>query len=785
MPGASGLDDAVQVAVEVVDLPGSPYAGSRLYTYLRDELGTVVGVVAEGEGTDPEQPPLPVRYLYSPYGEAHAESAPELRRVRFDNEVSSVETSAGTVEQTVADPALAAGGALRISLSIPAAESSLAAGVVVERLEGGSGWVPVDGTEAVVARDAAEPGEVLVLLRNGWERGVSYRALLTPSLVDAAGRSFGDSENLEWSIPLPTPEIDEPPVIFERRFSVGYESYVAAGDTVGGRFPGGQTSLFQGLWTDPVTGVAHARARWYDARNATWLSEDPYDDFDSPNLYAFVGWQPNMATDPSGEITTDTALDVGMTVADAYKAYNEWSTTGEISAETRDDLEWDLIGLALPMVSAASLKAVVSGVDMASDIGRAVRRIEDGLDGLNDASRWGGQASRRIVEGADEVRDLRRLRLPDNAAGGLKYGDEVADARQARRLDNVADAGPTRCILAKCLGGDTSVLNGEGLGPIKEVKVGNRLITTEESYFGATAVDEATWKVVRIRMPGSENAGALDLELLRSPEWMAAMGAAIGQEIWLEVPESGVAGFGVVEAIEPCPGIEEGPGRVVLSTIRVRSEDVVQVWLKGLYEPLEATADHPVYSVTREAWMGAGELLAGEEIWALGDTALVLEVDSKPGTYSVFNLEVEGEHVFFVSDLRVLSHNVSSKCPTNVPRGAPNTTRHGITRRNPADWRATRDLWDEAGYGDILSPANRDAIALGRTPVVDAAWIRFFPEDAGLINERIPMHHIQGAPITVPLPATRHMDAHMPGGFRYNPGGPGSALPVYPAEIRR
>ncbi|MCP4602426.1 MAG: hypothetical protein GY847_18240, partial [Proteobacteria bacterium] len=31
-----------------------------------------------------------------------------------------------------------------------------------------------------------------------------------------------------------------------------------------------------------------------------------------------------------------------------------------------------------------------------------------------------------------------------------------------------------------------------------------------------------------------------------------------------------------------------------------------------------------------------------------------------------FNLEVEGEHVFFVSDLRVLSHNVSSRCPTRT-----------------------------------------------------------------------------------------------------------------------
>jgi filamentous hemagglutinin len=29
--------------------------------------------------------------------------------------------------------------------------------------------------------------------------------------------------------------------------------------------------------------------------------------------------------------------------------------------------------------------------------------------------------------------------------------------------------------------------------------------------------------------------------------------------------------------------------------------------------------------------------------------------------------------------------------------------------------------------------------------------------------------------LTVPLPKTRHIDAHMPGGFKNNPGGPGSS----------
>ncbi len=62
----------------------------------------------------------------------------------------------------------------------------------------------------------------------------------------------------------------------------------------------GQNLLFQGLWTDPATGISYARARWYDARNANWLSEDPLADVDSPNLYAFVAWGPHVGADPMG-----------------------------------------------------------------------------------------------------------------------------------------------------------------------------------------------------------------------------------------------------------------------------------------------------------------------------------------------------------------------------------------------------------------------------------------------------------------------------------------------------
>ncbi len=82
------------------------------------------------------------------------------------------------------------------------------------------------------------------------------------------------------------------------RSRVGPDS--VADHVLGSDGVGGQNHLFQGLWTDPTTGLSYARNRWYDARTASWLSIDPLGAVDSQNLYAFVGWAPHMGTDPMG-----------------------------------------------------------------------------------------------------------------------------------------------------------------------------------------------------------------------------------------------------------------------------------------------------------------------------------------------------------------------------------------------------------------------------------------------------------------------------------------------------
>lgn len=73
----------------------------------------------------------------------------------------------------------------------------------------------------------------------------------------------------------------------------------------------------------------------------------------------------------------------------------------------------------------------------------------------------------------------------------------------------------------------------------------------------------------------------------------------------------------------------------------------------------------------------------------------------------------------------------------------------------------------------ILSPENRKRIAKGQRPRVDSQWVEWFPGDAEKIDEVISPHHIGGSAVTVPLPYSRHLEAHMPGGYTFNIGGPG------------
>ncbi len=229
----------------------------------------------------------------------------------------------------------------------------------------------------------------------------------------------------------------------------------------------------------------------------------------------------------------------------------------------------------------------------------------------------------------------------------------------------------------------------------------------------------------------------------------------LGDLVWAADPESG----------------EEGPREVTRLITGHGDKTLVDIEVDG--DTVTGTDAHPIWVNNRGEWVDAEDVKAGDYLIDEDGVEMVVDdVDVRQvSNQTVHNLTVDDIHTFFVmaGEDAILTHN-SGSCPTTGPS---NTTRTGVKRNNPADWRQTRDSWDEGGYGDILSDTNRGRIAKGKTPVVDDAWVRQFPGDDTLMGEKIPMHHIGGGPITVPLPSSRHLDAHMPGGFRNNPGGPG------------
>jgi RHS repeat-associated protein len=335
IPGAS-LDDHVQLRVETYDLTGRAVATDRLYSYLRDEQSTVLGLA--DETSDPNKPAIPVRYVYTPYGDAHAEIGPELRKAAYQSDVASVTKPDSTVRtQTNADSTHFLSGAIRLTLSADLDPQTFGS-VALEVLRGDV-WTDLTTDVAIGRGSTATNTQVDLLPLAGFELGKSYRVRVTSGLHDVSGRALSEAQTLEFTLPDPIPadQVGSFSFAYERVFPVNYDSYFASG-TDAGLFPGGQPMLFQGAWTDPVTGLQYKRERFYDPRNGIWLSQDPLGDIDSPNLYGFVGMRPHEKTDPMGLAV--------QTPAGVYDA----SEQGEHAKEDWRYLEW-LVGAPTQLIT--------------------------------------------------------------------------------------------------------------------------------------------------------------------------------------------------------------------------------------------------------------------------------------------------------------------------------------------------------------------------------------------------------------------------------------------------
>jgi hypothetical protein len=285
------------------------------------------------------------------------------------------------------------------------------------------------------------------------------------------------------------------------------------------------------------------------------------------------------------------------------------------------------------------------------------------------AAVMGGEARAVVVTGRAAVSErvgkvAMERRVEDLRGASRRVAPEVEEAA------GLADAGPlefwfpsgSAVARSDCGGGQG------GARPIDEVGLGDRVLTAEAGApqeSGTAVMDPASWRAYALRLTRADGT-VTRVDLLRPAGWeqVMALGPDGRRTIHLERPEMGVSGEAEVLAVSPCPPVEPGVGRVVTGTFRKERNHGLRALhgsVAGEVSYLRVKSGHPVWSVTRGAWIGAGELAAGEALAAWRGEPVAVLANLPEADTATWNLEVENEHVYRVGPAGILVHNT---CPT-------------------------------------------------------------------------------------------------------------------------
>lgn len=121
--------------------------------------------------------------------------------------------------------------------------------------------------------------------------------------------------------------------------------------------------------------------------------------------------------------------------------------------------------------------------------------------------------------------------------------------------------------------------------------------------------------------------------------------------MFFTVDELDLSSWGIVEAIDACPPIARGEGKVVISRFKtLQAEELTRIVLADGSE-FVGTSVHPVWSVDAEDWVPLADLVAGERLQTRSGEIEIDTVETFAYRQSVYNFEVHTEHVYEIGDL--------------------------------------------------------------------------------------------------------------------------------------
>jgi RHS repeat-associated protein len=339
-------------------------------------------------------------------------------------------------------------------------------------------------------------------------------------------------------------------------------------------------TAFQGLWHDPTTGLAYARNRWYDARTASWLSEDPLGPVDSPNLYAFVAWGPHLYRDPFGLETAAKALGVrgewflaqklrklGWTVLLGPDVHL-WNQPGAdifaVNLKTGEVAFFDDKNWIRKSVSKSGVKALWKNFDISRNIEQALKAIEESDLDEDSKRRFRrklrfGQFDKVVTAAAPEAQtvgisksaekemikfmDVSKVEVPDPGPNS-GIPDVPKSRTRAIRMRSGGKAPFLIAVVGICFAEDPAYAFGEAIDPVSMVTGGcSEFITDEEAE--QIMIENAFLAALYERLECESTSGCSDADevpLIPAHEVSNTYLESLRSEGWIEVGSSVGAG---------------------------------------------------------------------------------------------------------------------------------------------------------------------------------------------------------------------------------------------------
>jgi RHS repeat-associated protein len=434
---------------------------------------------------------------------------------------------------------------------------------------------------------------------------------------------------------------------------------------------------FTGKEEDVEVGLDYFGKRFYAPMLGRWVSADPLA-VHSPgsadlNVYAYVHGRVLSAVDPIGLDLWQYAKGLavgGATLAwETTKANIAGSSIGEVYQAVQSVRQGDYVGAALhaykatpdAQIQKASIETVVGPIAALAALPRQLKDVGNAGNDFEAGKRAFAPVltiATTVAAVAGAAKGIRPVEVAEGCAGGICAEPKVG------------------CFVA-----GTLVEVSGGLAPIELVALGERVRTVDDGSCAKLTHDGLLFRV-RLALPSNDgSADTIDIELLRDSQWLRSGGLEVGSSTFLRISELDVEGDAFVEEIEPWGAVSTGEGCVVTGRLTHYNSLVLSLGLDSVPDSLEVTWLHPVYSVTRDGWVKAGDLTVGDSLLGHDGPVEVSSIDPVPATLRVYNLEVEEVHSYRVTPWRVLVHNQCSKPGGTVAAGEK--TYQTYTKTNP------------------------------------------------------------------------------------------------------